>query len=244
MTSIVRNVRERADACPGVLTLHAAADGGLARVRLPGGVISSQQLSILADISAELGDGRLELTSRANLQVRGLADGAAIELGSRLTAGGLLRSTTHERVRNIIASPLSGIDGLGADVSGVAAELDRELCARPELAGLPGRFLFGLDDGRGDVAALGADVLLVGHGSDATVGPFVVALQDAVATMLALAEAFLRVRSEQRSGAWRIAELAGGGVAVAERAKDSVRAIRLAAPSADLALAAGALAPG
>jgi precorrin-3B synthase len=236
VTSIARNVRERDDACPGALALHPAADGALARVRLPGGAISGQQLSTVADLATELGDGCLELTSRGNLQLRGLPDGAAIELGNRLTAAGLLPSMTHERVRNILASPLSGIDGFGADVSGLVGRLDRELCARPELAGLPGRFLFGLDDGRGDVAPLGADVLLVAKGDSVSVGPIDVALEDAVATMLALAEAFLHVRADQQSRAWRIAELAGGMAVVADRARRSVPHIRLVTrPRADLA---------
>jgi precorrin-3B synthase len=238
VTSIAPNVRERADACPGALTLHPAADGALARVRLPGGVISGQQLSTLADLSTELGDGCLELTSRGNLQLRGLPDGAAIELGNRLTAAALLPSMTHERVRNILASPLSGIDTFGADVSGLVGQLDRELCARPQLAGLPGRFLFGLDDGRGDVAPLGADVLLVAHGDSVSVESFDLAREDAVAMMLALAEAFLRVRAEQHSRAWRIAELAGGMAAVVARARRSVPHIRLVTrPRADLAAA-------
>src|SRR4029079_13224392 len=65
--------------------------------------------------------------------------------------------------RNIIASPLSGRDGLGAlDVRPVVAAYDALLCADPALAALPGRFLVTVDDGRGDVTALRGDVGLRG----------------------------------------------------------------------------------
>ena len=163
-------VRFRPDACPGVFAPHDAADGALARIRLPGGAIDAAALRAVADCADELGDGHLHLTSRGNLQLRGLSRSSA--LSARLMDAGLLPSATHERVRNILASPLAGIASdptarvdvvasttLGTretgscDVRGLAAELDRGLCARPELAGLPGRFLFALDDGRGDVAA-------------------------------------------------------------------------------------------
>ncbi|WP_349345307.1 hypothetical protein [Streptomyces rapamycinicus] len=164
-------MRGRDDACPGALRLHPADDGSLARIRVPGGLLTARQAQALGRVAEELGDGRLDITSRGNAQVRGLAAGCGAELAARLRAAGLLPSDRHDRVRNIVASPLSGLDGAGyADVVAWVRELDAALCdeacvgtlaARGELSGLSGRFLFALDDGRGDVAALGADVTLI-----------------------------------------------------------------------------------
>ena len=81
-------VRSRADACPGVFAPHDAADGALARIRLPGGVIDATALRVLAGCAEELGDGRVHLTSRGNLQLRGLSRSPA--LAARLTDAGLL----------------------------------------------------------------------------------------------------------------------------------------------------------
>src|SRR3954451_15182501 len=96
-------VRDRADACPGALQTHAAADGALARVRLPGGLVTRAQLAVLATAALDLGDGALELTSRGNVHLRGLGPGADTELAVRLTAAGLLPSPSHDRVRNVLA---------------------------------------------------------------------------------------------------------------------------------------------
>jgi precorrin-3B synthase len=202
-------VRSRADACPGVFAPHDAADGALARIRLPGGVIDATALRVLAGCAEELGDGRVHLTSRGNLQLRGLSRSPA--LAARLTDAGLLPSTTHERVRNVLASPLSGIAGGLADVRGLAAALDRGLCARPELAELPGRFLFAFDDGRGDVAAEDPDLCWRVPGALLVAGVetgLVVPAADAVAVLLDAAEAFLALRAADGGTAWRAAELA------------------------------------
>ncbi|GAA1544355.1 precorrin-3B synthase [Kribbella lupini] len=199
-----------------MLSVHQAADGGLARVRLPGGVLSPAQLQVLVAASAELGDGNLELTSRGNLQIRALK--APEELSDRLYDAGLLPSLTHERVRNLLASPLSGLDG-SYDVQALVRELDRGLCASPRLAGLPGRFLFALDDGRGDLAAVGADVgvrvvgdqvalLLAGDDTGVRLTP-----AEAPQVMLRAAEAFL----DERDGEWRLGELADGVAKVLSR---------------------------
>ncbi|WP_461110179.1 cobalamin biosynthesis protein CobG [Streptomyces calidiresistens] len=150
--------RRRDDACPGALRLHAADDGALARVRLPGGLLDASAARVLADLAEEFGDGRIDLTSRGNMQLRALPADCGTELAGRLRAAGLLPSDTHERARNIVATPLAGAR---SGVHAVAREVDRALCADPVAARLSGRFLFAVDDGRGDVAALDADVTLV-----------------------------------------------------------------------------------
>ncbi|MDF3051696.1 MAG: nitrite/sulfite reductase hemoprotein beta-component ferrodoxin domain protein, partial [Pseudonocardia sp.] len=168
-------------------------------------------LRAVADCAQDLGDGRVHLTSRGNLQLRGLS--RASDLAARLGAAGLLPSPAHERVRNVLASPLSGIAGGCADVRCLAAELDRELCHRLGLARLPGRFLFALDDGRGDVAAEEPDVCW--HATCATSGELLVAgvaiarvgLTHAVGALLDAAEAFLTLRAADGGTAWRATEL-------------------------------------
>jgi precorrin-3B synthase len=214
--------RLRADACPGALQTHPAADGALARVRVPGGALTSAQLLDLGAAARELGDGALELTSRGNVQLRGLRAGSEAELGERLAATGLLPSATHETARNVLASVLSGRSGGLLDVRSWVPAFDAGLCADPVLAALPGRFLAAFDDGRGDVAGSGADVgllalddatvalLLAGVDSGLRAGP-----DEAVALALAATRAFLDVRAEQGGTAWRIADLTDGRARVA-----------------------------
>ena len=207
-------VPTRPDACPGVFALHDAADGALARVRLPGGAVDAAALQVLAGCAEDLGDGALHLTSRGNVQLRGLRRDDP-RLSRRLAAAGLLPSMTHERVRNVLASPLSGITGGIADVRDLAPALDRELCARPALAGLSGRFLFAFDDGRGDVASEDPDLCWRAVEPDA--GLLLVAgdpvaqvpLARAVPALLDAAEEFLA----GADGAWRtrVAASPGGG---------------------------------
>ena len=97
---LVARIRDR-DACPGALQLHQAADGALARVRLPGGVVSPEQLEAVANAATQFGSPLMELTSRGNIQLRAITDTAAV--ADIAAAAGLLPSPTHERVRNIVA---------------------------------------------------------------------------------------------------------------------------------------------
>jgi precorrin-3B synthase len=195
------------DACPGALQVHKAADGALARVRLPGGMITPAQLEALAHAASEWGSPAMELTSRGSIQIRALSDTAKL---AEVVAGvGLLPSETHERVRNIVASPLSGRAGGKADIRGIVAELDLAIQHEPELTGLPGRFLFGIDDGRGDISGLRADVGVHAAGGSAALllagrdTGIRLAMSDAVVALVGIAVRF----TENRGNAWRIAEL-------------------------------------
>src|SRR5258705_8374529 len=175
-------------------------------------------LRALADAAVRLGDGRLELTSRGNIQLRGLAPGAEVDLAQILSEVGLLPSESHERVRNIAASALTGRDRSGLlDVRPIVADLDRKLCAEADLARLSGRFLFTVDDGRGDVSGLDSDVGLLGVSPD-TVALFLAGADtglrtrpaDAAAVALAVARTFVAER-DAGSPAWRLVELSPPG---------------------------------
>ncbi|WP_206307878.1 precorrin-3B synthase [Streptomyces sp. A0958] len=208
--------RARGDACPGALRLHRADDGALARVRVPGGVLSAGQADGLRELAGRLGDGEVHLTSRGNVQLRGLGEECGGELASRTSEMGLLPSERHERVRNVVASPLSGLDGRGErEVRPWLSALDALVCASEEAAGLSGRFLFALDDGRGDVDALGADVTLRARGdgdADLRIGALEsvarVPADEAPRAALLAAEVFLEAAAG--SGAWRVTDLPGG----------------------------------
>ena len=236
--------RSDTDACPGALRLHAAADGPLARDRLPGGQLTGGQLRVLGDLAERCGDGGLELTSRANVQLRALTSADPAELAARLSAAGLLPSATHETVRNIAAPALAG-----APVRALVAELDRRLCADPALAALPGRFLFAIGEVTldADVAAIPTDpattphpaspafsarpafaVVLAGLDTGLRVSP-----ADVVPALLAAAHAFLAERAETPGKpAWRLRELPDGPARVARRTAAALGATRAAPATA------------
>jgi precorrin-3B synthase len=188
--------RVRPDACPGAVDVHHAADGGLARVRVPGGTLSAARFDALRTAAIELGDGFLELTSRANLQIRGLPPGAELELGGRLREVGLLPSMTHERMRNIVAAPLE-------DNQGLVDAIDAALCAAPALAGLPGRFLVTVG---GAVSGLSGDIGLVGDALFLAGRDSGLRVTDPVAAVVTAAEVFQEIRGD----AWRLSEVDGG----------------------------------
>ena len=151
-----------ADACPGILDLHEARDGHVARIRLPGGYATGPRLRRLAALASQFGNGCADLTSRGNIQLRGIRAAEDRELARRAAAAGLLPSPAHDRARNITASPLAGLAG-HPDLRRLVHALDRALRADPGLAALPGRFLFCLDDGTGRAGIGGCDVGLRWH---------------------------------------------------------------------------------
>ena len=181
-------MRTAADRCPGVVRVHDAVDGGLVRVRVPGGYLTGGQVEALASASRAFGDGNLDLTSRGNVQLRGVRGGTAEALADALDAAGLLPSVTHDTARNVVASPL-------LDLEATVAEIDAGVLA---LEPLPGRFLLGV--GTRDVLSVRPDLALVDDrlvvdGRDAGLG--------SVTGLLEAAAHFLDIRG----GAWRVREI-------------------------------------
>lgn len=219
----VTEPRDRTDRCPGVLRPWIADDGGaLVRLRLVGGRTTIPQLRELAEIARIYSDSFLALTRRANLQIRGLDhdDGRLRpDLVAAVEATGLLPSPSHELVRNIMVSPMSGILGGRADLQPAAARYDELLRADPELADLSGRFLVVLDDGRGDVLGrsldLGAVAVDAEHAQLRAGESWgeVVPIDELPEALITLAHRFRRLRGDQ-VGIWHVAELPDDGAEV------------------------------
>jgi len=84
----------------------------MVRLRLPNGVIQADQLEVLADAVDRCGtEGSADITTRQNLQLRGLLLEDMAPLMAALEAVGLTsRQSGHDNPRNITGNPLAGID--------------------------------------------------------------------------------------------------------------------------------------
>ncbi|MCD2167787.1 precorrin-3B synthase [Comamonas koreensis] len=142
----------------------ASGDGLVVRVRPPLGRLSAAQALRLAELAAQHGAGLLELTSRANIQLRGVTPDQHGSLLGALAAQGLLDpDARQEQLRNLVIDPLSQpTDGLLA----LAEALQQALVADTALDGLPAKFGFSLASGRhGGLAEVAADVKIVRDGT-------------------------------------------------------------------------------
>lgn len=147
--------------CPGALHAVEARDGLLVRVRVPGGSIQPEQLAMLARASASFGDGNIDITARANVQLRGVRQAALSALALALGEANFIPSAEHDRVRNIEVSPFSGFHSSErVDALKLARELDSRIIADPELSRLPAKFRFALDGGAPGANVHGADLAL------------------------------------------------------------------------------------
>lgn len=191
--------------CPGITHAVPAKDGLLVRIRMPGGIINPAQLSANATASATCADGQIEITSRSNIQLRGIGVHALPPLVEDLIAAGLLPSPAHDRVRNIMLSPLAGLDAEELyDTRPLARLLDERLLADPEFAELPPKFSMTMDGGGQWFSRETSDLALsalpsadsvrwhLSIGGIAT--PIVTATENAVTCLLAAARECLRAR--------------------------------------------------
>ncbi|WP_079204058.1 precorrin-3B synthase [Pseudomonas sp. CC6-YY-74] len=136
-------------ACPGLLRIVQALDGGICRVKLAGGVLSSAQARAIAEAASHCASGVLELTNRSNLQIRGVRREAEKPLIERLLAAGLGPSNpAADDVRNLLLSPAAGLDPEALlDTRPLADQLLALLQDSPALHALSPKFAIQLDGG-------------------------------------------------------------------------------------------------
>src|SRR5881296_3440791 len=83
----------------------------MARLRIPGGVLTTFQLRELARIARELTSGYVQITTRANFQMRLIQPKDAPEFLRRIQSVGLhTRGAGADNIRNLTANPTAGID--------------------------------------------------------------------------------------------------------------------------------------
>ena len=133
--------------CPSVEHLLARSDGGLARIRRPGGRIDADGLAALADAADRFASGTVEITNRANLQVRGVRPGAGSRLAGALVSAGLSCGASGDRRRNVLMAPLGGLDPDAFDYGPLLEPLLAELDSDPRLDALSDKFGVALDGG-------------------------------------------------------------------------------------------------
>ena len=147
--------------CPGALRPMLSGDGWIVRVRPRSATFGLDELAILADAARRFGNGHIDLTRRANLQIRGVSEATLPQLHEVIARLGLLDdSPDGEAVRNVMINPLAGIDPAEVlDVRSIGGELARLLASEKSLWALPTKFGFIVDGGgilglaeqRGDV---------------------------------------------------------------------------------------------
>ncbi len=153
--------------CPTLLSPMQSGDGWLARVKPSAATLSADAARLVADAARRYGSGQIDLTSRGNLQVRGLSPRSAELLAEAIIGAGLAAANPAiEAIRNVMASPLGPDDPSAfVDSHALAHEIEAMLGAEPALAALPDKFCILVDSGRVlPLAGVTADVMLRAEG--------------------------------------------------------------------------------
>jgi len=123
------------------------------RLRLPNGILTSTQMGVLAEIvqryskaSGFQHEGNADITTRQNIQIRGIQIEDVPYIFNRLLEAGLTSiQSGMDNVRNITGSPVAGIDADELiDTRGIARNLQDMITnngeGNPEFSNLPRKF--------------------------------------------------------------------------------------------------------
>jgi len=180
--------------CPGALRPMQSGDGLVTRIRPRAGRLSQDQARGIAHLSTQHGNGLIDLSNRANLQLRGVTDTSHPALIEALRGFDLIdQDATDEARRNIITTPF----WTASDPTQTLAQQLAQALSAPDAPQLPSKFGFALDtaatpalrDAPADIwLESGPDGLLLASHSDLALA---VTPETAVAEAIALTHWFL-----------------------------------------------------
>ena len=206
--------------CPGALRPMVSGDGLVVRLRPRAGRLTSDQAMGIARLAQAHGNGLIDLSARANVQLRGVADARHPVLIAGLYALGLIDETpAAEAARNIIVTPF-WTDGDGTE--GLAQQLMAAI-ALPDVPVLPGKFGYAVDTGDVPVLRTASADIRVERGAaglivwaDGAATGAAVTRDTAIDAVQYLAEWFVAAGGIA-DGRGRMAALVAGGALLPER---------------------------
>ncbi|MBX8552139.1 precorrin-3B synthase [Pseudomonas cichorii] len=138
----------RPSACPGLLRIVPALDGGICRIKLAGGVITSARALAVARAASTYAQGVIEATNRSNLQIRGIGADHDGLIESLMAAGLGPANPDSDDVRNLMLSPTAGLDPqMLFDTRPLAAQILASLETHARFHELSAKFALSLDGG-------------------------------------------------------------------------------------------------
>lgn len=121
----------------------------MARLRIPGGQLKTFQLREVARVADELTTGYVQITTRANFQIRLIQPKDAPEVLRRIQSVGLhTRGAGADNIRNITCNPTAGVDPAELiDTMPLSHQLSQIILNNREFFDLPRKFNVAFDGG-------------------------------------------------------------------------------------------------
>jgi precorrin-3B synthase len=147
--------------CPGLWTPMASGDGLIVRVRAASRPMLCSELRAIVQLARAHGNGQVELTRRANLQLRGVRSESVPLLQRELLRLGLAEATSDlEQRLQLLVNPLAEVDRACTGLASLGREVERDLRMGEPLPGLHSKFGIVLDAANDAASDVFADVRL------------------------------------------------------------------------------------
>lgn len=139
----------------GLFYVAPAQQAYMCRLRLPNGLVTAAQLQGIASLAEQHAGAYVDITTRANLQLREIpaTSGPAVVTGLQ-DLGIVTRGAGADNIRNVTGSPTAGLDPQELlDTRPHAREMHHYILQNRDMYGLPRKFNIAFDGG-GQIAAL------------------------------------------------------------------------------------------